>query len=645
MDYKDKYLKYKMKYLNLTHNSFGGVKRDASGNIIKKNILLMFLGGTPNQDNIIKHYKQMNVKFDNKDNFYVVIHPMSLESFIINPDFADIFNPNNIFVVDKDHHLKTGWGTRSLSDATLLMMQYAHFMFSNQLFDKYILLSSSCCPLYTFDEIYRVLLRDEKSWLNGSIINHTDMSDADKFLTDHNYSFSQWMILDKKHAMYFFIDNNDELHLTDMYIKSDVEHKCIRKREYITNNIVINSKYINKNLIRLLGVFQPCSSSDELFFGKFIMFNLYLENLKNKITFDNKDFINIFQENLTHITLENILIKLKKIPFDLLHEINAVNTKNISTVHYLYPITYVNAYGHYDLMSFKISDGIRYINIKNINVDFYEFYLKRIDRKRIQNLLLSQSTYCNWFEYNVDPFNFLRNFPLDNLNDYINNIDFTDINKKLTDMFKRSCIEFKFERNLFYNSVIDVVSHPVEYTCWTFANMLNVYLLTVYFICSIRPPDTFDQRRRMTFITIFNAYQELIFKELKLDIRLKLLIDTFDLIIIGDKDSLYTDYIKLYEERVLPLFNAIQKAIKLNYDILNKVYGNPITPNVLLAALSQGSLFIRKCYNTSMIESYSDVLKKCVYEMEKNTDTEKLNVCSVNKDKEYKLHSYSGYSD
>ena len=52
----------------------------------------------------------------------------------------------------------------SISDATLLMMQYA-FLKYGDIFKKYVLLSPNCVPLYNFDIIYNEFNKDNKSWI------------------------------------------------------------------------------------------------------------------------------------------------------------------------------------------------------------------------------------------------------------------------------------------------------------------------------------------------------------------------------------------------------------------------------------------------------------------------------------------------
>ena len=78
--------------------------------IINKKILLMYLGGEPKTSNLLNHISTLNTEFNNYDNFYIVIHPMIFKDYAINSDFYCIFNPNNIFIVDENHHLTTSWG-------------------------------------------------------------------------------------------------------------------------------------------------------------------------------------------------------------------------------------------------------------------------------------------------------------------------------------------------------------------------------------------------------------------------------------------------------------------------------------------------------------------------------------------------------
>ena len=143
----------------------------------------------------------------------------------INEEFKKIFNPNNIFIVDENHHLLTAWATKSLSDATLMMMQYAHIQNSENLFDKYILLSPNCCPIYTFDKIYNYLTLNDKSFINFSNGIHTNPSDVNIYsLPPSIKTGSQWMILDKQHIKIFFPVSNYNMYTKEKkYFCPDIE--------------------------------------------------------------------------------------------------------------------------------------------------------------------------------------------------------------------------------------------------------------------------------------------------------------------------------------------------------------------------------------------------------------------------------------
>lgn len=55
------------------------------------NLLLMFLGGAPNSNNIINHWKEINSEFINKNNIYIVIHPISTKYLKLNQMIRVIF--------------------------------------------------------------------------------------------------------------------------------------------------------------------------------------------------------------------------------------------------------------------------------------------------------------------------------------------------------------------------------------------------------------------------------------------------------------------------------------------------------------------------------------------------------------------------
>ena len=677
MDFKNKYLKYKNKYLQLK-NYIGGIK-NADGTeyniqvepdvpipdavpvvapdavpvvapdavpvvapdavpvvapISVKKILLMFLGGTPDQENIINHYINMNTTFDNKNNFFIIIHPIKLP-YIINSNFSKIFKPENIFIVNETHHIQTGWGTRSLVDATLLMMQYSHIKNNNNQFDKYILLSSSCCPLYNFDEIYKVLIKNNKSWLYGSRVK--EIQNENDFLQPHPhapFNFSQWMILDKVHVKYFFPDNN----FGNTYEIQPETFNCINTQNI---NAVIGSiklkeeKNINNtDLLTMINLYEKCNTSDELFFGNFILYKLYKNNPN-----PNKLDLKHFTDNIENILFSEIINKLKCFPVKILKQLNIQNKKNLKNISYLYPLILGNSSdirnGRYD-----ISDISKQIKIKNINIEFYDFDMNGADQFATNHILCKQTTFCDWFGMSVEPLNFLRNFNIIesfNINEYLNNKYYTtDIYTKINTLFNnKSCFDYAEPSNnkWFHSSILNTVSHPVEYSSWTFLNILNAFLLAIYFLCTLVDMPYIEDKWHKSNCAIYLAYQEIIFRELGINKAFKINYPDYNMcnqIIYSIYNGHSTaDFIKDF-------YKEIQDKIALNPAILDKKFGNPITPDVLISALSTGTLFIRKCYNSSLIESYSHILKTYTYMQE----DEPLNKVGLTK---YNVYDYSKY--
>ena len=110
-------------------------------------IVFMFLGGflADSDSNLIDSYKFMFSKlpYELKDRVYCVVHPINLIKEEKETETKRIattlcINQTNVYIVDDDNHINTSWATRSLSDATLLMMQYATIQ-HGAYFKKYFL--------------------------------------------------------------------------------------------------------------------------------------------------------------------------------------------------------------------------------------------------------------------------------------------------------------------------------------------------------------------------------------------------------------------------------------------------------------------------------------------------------------------------
>ena len=639
--YKNKYLKYKNKYLD--------TKLSIKGGNPDKKILLMFLGSAIVAPNLIKHYTIMNEQFCKRDNFYIVIHPMSLP-YEVNEEFKKIFNPKNIFIVDEDHHLLTAWDTKSLSDATLMMMQYAHLQNSGNLFDKYILLSSNCCPLYTFDKIYDYLTLNNKSFINFSSGQHTNPSDINlNYFQSSIRTGSQWIIIDKQHIIIYFPISN-----VDMYSKEKKTY-CERIKKDI-ETIQINLKYYSnrENNLRFLKIYVDffnnkgkCNNTDEVFFQSSILHFLFNNNPKDivdKIKWGNPNDKfdiekSILKNNLYIFNFYNTQYKIFNFPIELKKKLKIVSLNlNDNKIKYIFPLSISKGDNNFtknpEHINYVFEDLSNPLNNQNMTSNTYttiDNYIKKYIKKSYH------PTWVDWLYISIDPINFLRDFKYSNIiNDediisYLKNNpnkNYCNLNKNISDCkifitTNLKCIKDADPRlpyKDFRNCIKQPHSHPLEYSCWNIKSILNAFILINKLNClnatDITIYDTKENERKRS-IPYLDRYHHIF--NCVYHIYKKILIFYFD---INDAEIIknYEKNWKNKEDRCAilednnlnndKLINIILAHDKLD-TILEIKLGTYITHNTIISAMNEGSLFIRKCYDTSFIEEYSHILKDC----------------------------------
>ncbi len=596
-NYEQKYIKYKSKYLQ--------IKKLDGGNPNKK-ILLMFLGGAISSINLINHYKIMNDIFKNKNNYYIVIHPISLP-YVINEEFKKIFNPDNIFIVDDNHHLLTGWFTKSLSDATLIMMQYAHIKNCKNLFDKYILLSPNCCPLYTFDKIYDYIIQNDKSYLdfNNSKPSDVEISNT-KYKKSKIITGSQWMILDKQHVKIFFPYDICNTYKKTGTICCNNFNQKIQVIEIIDNDNPEND-YIKK-IFNLF--YNNCTNTDERFFITSILYYIIHE----------KKYKN-WKEQLDLFNLYNTKYKIYDFPKEIYTRLENVYNCLNKRVKYIFPI-YIPR---------NISWHINYV------FDNYSNPLNNMPGKPNNDKNIKQtnnSTYCDWLYVSIDPLNFFRNFEFTadspNIDLYLKNNpinNFCVLNKLVTNCTKftnklscikkineyiKNCIEKNNSNSVnckkkshLGDCILLPFSHPLEYSCWNIKSIFNALILINKLKCII-PEFIENDIYYNTFNCIYHLYK-------------KILILYFEITDPDITPTLYLNWSNLdHREEIRienksdnqQLINLILQNPKLE-NILEINIGTYITHNTIIAAINSNSLFIRKCYDTSFIQEYSHILKDC----------------------------------
>ena len=508
------------------------------------NILFMFLGGLSTDKHTILHYQ----KFFNRlkksvynNSLYIVIHPKNIDTFKIKEKFY-----KNISVVDKEHWIETKWATRSISDATLLMMQYA-FLKYGDIFKKYVLLSPNCAPLYNFDIIYNEFNKDNKSWIQCTSDDYIGKYTPIKYYKFNGGPFdintitnqSQWMALDRKHLDLFFMNNNNKL---------------IKTYTIINNNEIISSNKLFQSYLDAYKFQNYLYDSDNYFFISVISQIIksktdLINNIRTDIPIKNDKWIR------KKIEIKNDLIYQKKNIYQ--YRLNRINPDNIREIYYIYNINnknYILKNGRFILTNDEKNPIIKGKK-KGINI----------------NLIITPSTYVDWDNISLDPDNLLRNFNIFLQEKY--SIKFPDviyflqlktqdaitIIKQLEKNIKLS--EYPITNFSIINNVMNPRHHPFEYYTYNIQEIINAYNLFV----------------------MMNS-------------------------LIKIKDELYI-YAKNKWKKIISNNSPI-KLKNGYYDTKNKntIFGTRINSKILNNSLNSGALFIRKLKRNSFIYEYSDEL-------------------------------------
>lgn len=542
--------------------------------IIHKKILLMYLGGEPKTSNLLNHIITLNTEFNNYDNFYIVIHPMTFKDYTINSDFYCIFNPNNIFIVDENHHLTTSWGTHSLTCATLMMMQYANIQNNNNFFDKYVLLSSSCMPLFSFDEIYNQLVCDNKSWIDGG-----------NPLPIKKFYHSQWLILDKSHAMFFFNKENNKFMLTYTKKRKFLYFCKVIQKSVTTEKIdIINNEFTDQMYYNFFNNHKHgCEPSDEYFIGTFVFHKFYTQNNTKKQ----------FDDNFRLINKKTVIDRLQNIPIEIKSMLKQISSEIKTEIEYIKPVNFNTI----NINSYQNSEGL----YNNVNSKLFPIsvYL---------NSHLVMPTFLNFDAFSIAPDNIIRNFNLFklDLNKFIKNTDLpTKILTELYSYYQQHNINCTSDEKDIYSKIAtSITSHPVEYSCWTLKNMVNIFLFLIIFKCFILNSSKEKIKISYAIYPALLLYQKIIFREFTLT--------KYDYTIVYEYDE-YTIIASILDQKIL------EESVNIN-----KKIGTFIDNNVILSAYSSGSLFIRKCYDNSLIHLYSHILKTCKYNNPISGDSEPI---------------------
>ncbi len=540
---------------------------------MEKSVLLMFLGGVPNSPNIIRHWVNMNTRFDNKDNVYVVVHPISLP-YVINEEFSSIFKKENVYVVDESHHVATMWGTLSLVDAELLMMQYGHKMRGDKLYyDKYILLSNTCCPLYTMDVIYSDVLSDDKSIIGA-------------FPYPNPKNQSQWMVLDKQHARIFFTVSSTDTYEKDSLVASCQTIKDEKKLNRLRINMPVNPTLYNLEYAKFYNEKKICQPADELFFIEYMMDHFRMDDIT---------------DHLRTLKPAQVVRNIKSVPLDVYYALKRITDLNKEEITHLEPIILGNVPYHIqksymDTRIFTSNDTLFVFSTSVLGCTFSTEY-------NPSNVLRDFSAFD---DFNVNDFIHMNASPRELL---------SYVSTKITDCDTlRTRLDIKENSDVFSivprRPILTTISHPIEYSTYTLRSIMNTFILLYKISCLFHNTflyggwnNTYVNAMRVIMI----VYLTIISKEFGMCDQFKKRVVLNYKIILQNR---FTELMDTMDEFLTLLHKKyLDMPVDTLERLLNKKYGTLITNDSLLSAICNQSYFIRKCYDSSHIETFSDVLK------------------------------------
>jgi len=411
-------------------------------------IVLMFLGGLPNPDDDSGKCWKRFLELSDKKYFHetlVTVHPIKQASSITGfwEKYLKESGPLTakqlrcLQLKKEDDHLKTAWATRSLVDATILMIKKSYEKFPS--LEKFILIDSKSCPLYNLSVLFETVTSNCDNWidpLNNSCANYKNnpllYCKENICIKREDCSFwSQWVILDVKYLQSL---------LSTVIVKDATDIQC---NNSTVNQIIVpdtndyDSKIINQSLLELLDPNdKPCNFADELYFGFYLKRGRTIE-----------EFLNIIHK-----------ITSKK----LIKSYSAIKPIKTETI-FIKPVL-IEHYDHY-------KNGVYLLDAEiNKKFPYYISHIKFNDKIVDNNLYTIPSIYTDWRYFNPNPLNVFRSFNLANFN----------ITKFLeTPPHKSIALLSKLPNEMSFNSLgmnkIPYWAHPLEYNTTTMCSFVNAY--------------------------------------------------------------------------------------------------------------------------------------------------------------------------
>lgn len=548
----------------------------------KIRVSFMFLGGLPDLlsdagrawKNCILYARDHHPEYLQKIMF--VVHPISKE-FKLSVGWKRVFGSSIRFyaLTKPDEHLKTAWATRSLVDATILMIRKSFEL--SRFVQKFVLLDPTSCPLYNLKVLYNTVTSNRLNWLDSPLQNecehlrvfrakdHTAPSlrctddDPSHCFRNRDCSFwSQWCIL-------------DVLYLRDIIkaniVKDEIAIDCPKSGAQVNQIVVKNQKTpADRSVSATLGalvdpVYQkPCVASDELYFGMYLKRNRTIRQFLDVV------FVVKLSDLLTdYAEIKHVDLAVRRL--DMWQ--NPMIGSQRGSIELLDPATLKqhirDAQPHYQI---KIKPSLK-------DLPFFINPIRFNDRS-VRGRYTMPSTYVDWRYSNPDPMNVFRTFQYQEFG--IGDLIDKDPSELIAMM--RSWNGWNQSFDSLKMNWIPFWAHPMQYNARSIKMFVNAYNITEYF--SKMGTDEALKTLRNQYRGILDKYMT----RKELGYRETSVVKQFLLVIQVEKEFEF----------------AVFRSKKLG---ARKKMGCPITSQVLNEARQRGSLFIRKCENGSYIHAFS----------------------------------------
>ncbi len=563
----------------------------------KIRISFMFLGGFPDLSsdvgrawkNWILHANTHHPSYLKKIMF--VTHPMS-NSFKLSKGWKKILGSKILFyaLTKEKEHLRTAWATRSLVDATILMIRKSFEL--SRFVQKFIVLDATSCPLYNLKVIYTTITSNRLNWLDSPLL----YSNCKDVRENQDRRDLPALRCSSPHPSYCFKERDcsfwSQWCILDVTYLQDLLKSNIVKDQILIN--CPNTKFINQIVVRktakttkadqkidaTLGAFvdsfsqRHCVISDEMYFGMFLKKNRSIS-----------EFLNIiFLVKVTALLSKYDKIKHVKLKVRRIEPITQTSSSSSGGPHNTWlidpllfgenvDVTHYGHYGHYG------PGGHHNVPTSLQKFPFFINPFRLNDRIVRPSMYTIPSTYTDWRYANPDPINIFRSFEYkgSTISDLIDQ-DPTELINWLKSLNGWDQTFSSLKMN-----IIPYWSHPMQFNTRSVKIFINAYNILEYF--SKMGTDEKLQELRDMYENILKTYM------------------TKKEIAFHSSSSQQTVFIIF----VVNVENKFKFAT-LKKGSAEPTMGCPVTNDVLNQARMRGGLFIRKCENGSYIHAFSTQL-------------------------------------